>query len=375
MEFIINREYFTKAISDVMKAVSSKTTFPILTGIKLIAETDRIILIGSNADITIKRTIPQISDNQKIFEVLKAGSVVVSAKIMSEISKKLPGDIHLSLNHDQTVTLQSEEIKTKLTIFNGEDYPTIPEVTKTKSVTIKSDILLEMIKQTAFASSKNESRPVLTGVNFSFQENVLTCVATNSHRLAMKTYKVNSGLTGSFIVPSSTLLELTKLFGNQPTDIEIYASDTIILFTSQNLSLYSRLIEGVYPNVSGLIPEETTTIVTVNTRELLSGMNRASLFASEWKNNNIHLQIHDGSKIKMSSKSSEMGQIEETQGIKRITGDTELHITIDGNFMMDALKVIQEDEVKLCFNGTMRPILVLPVGNDSQLQLISPVRS
>ncbi|WP_456276345.1 DNA polymerase III subunit beta [Bacillus sp. AK128] len=375
MEFKINSDYLNKAIVDVTKAVSSKTTLPVLTGIKIIAKTDHIMLIGSNSEIIIERKVPECSDGGRMLEVFQTGSVVIPAKYFSEITKKLPGDIYIKAKHDHTVTIQSEDIISKLNGFSGEEFPSLPELQASQYFRVTSDQLVEMIKQTVFATSKNETRPVLTGVNFSFEEDLLTCVATNSHRLALRKCEVSSELRGSFIVPSSALHEFVKLFGSNKTDINIFANETTILFKSHNLSLYSRLIEGVYPNVSSLIPEETSTIITLDTNQLLRGIDRASIFASEWKNNNINFRLSEGSKIIMATKSTEMGQIEETQPVKKILGDGELTITLDGNFMMDALKAIKEVEVQLCFQGTMRPILVIPVGNDSYLQLISPVRS
>jgi DNA polymerase III subunit beta len=375
MEFKINNDYFNKAISEVSKAVSSRTTLPILTGIKITAEPEGLTLIGSNSDIVIERTLPRSSDGENMLEVFKTGSVVISAKYLSEITKKLPGDIYIKAKENQSVIIQSNEIVTKLNGLNGEEYPALPEAHLSNKFKMNSDDLIDMIKQTVFAASKSETRPVLTGVNFSFQDSVLTCVATNSNRLALKKYHVETNLSGSFIVPSSSLIEFMRLFGSYKTEIDIYATETNIVFKSNTISLYSRLIEGVYPNVSGLIPEQSSTIITLDTKQLLKGIDRASLFASEWRNNNINLQVTDKSRITIYSKASEMGQIEETQYINDISGDAELNITLDGNFMMDALKAIKEDEVKLCFNGSMRPILVLSVGNDFQLQLISPVRS
>ncbi|MFD2042929.1 DNA polymerase III subunit beta [Ornithinibacillus salinisoli] len=373
MELKINKDHFHKAILDVSKVVSSRTSLPILTGIKIVAKDDSLTLIGSNSDIFIERTIPKVSNGINMFEVYQTGSVVISAKYLGEIIKKLPEDIDLKVNENQTVTIKSGEVISKLNGLMAEEYPSLPEIDLRNNIRITSGDLLEIIKQTVFAASKNETRPVLTGVNFTFQKDLLTCVATNSQRLALKKYKVKSNVEGSFIVPSTALTEILKLFSHESV-INLYATETNMLFKSHTISVYTRLIEGSYPNTSGLIPNDSKTIVTLDTKQLLKGIDRASLFGSE-RNNNITFQINDKSKINISSKSSEMGQIEEMQYIKNITGNEEIRITLDGNFMMDALKVIKEDEVSLHFNGSIRPILILPIGNESQLQLISPVRS
>jgi DNA polymerase III subunit beta len=375
MEFKINNDYFNKAISDVSKAVTSKTPNPILTGIKMVAKANSLTLIGSNSDIVIEREIPKASEGLNMLEVYKTGSVVISAKYLSEIIKKLPNDIYIKVNENQLVTIQSEEIITRLNGLNATEYPTLPEFKLSNKIRIASNVLLNIIKQTVFAASKSETRPVLTGVNFYFQKDLLTCVATNSQRLSLVNHKIQSDLNGSFIVPSTSLIEFSKLISSYTKDIDIFITETNILFKSNSTSLYSRLIEGSYPNISGLIPQQSSTIVTLDTKQLLSGVERASIFASDWRNNNINFRIEDKSKIKISSKSSGMGQIEEIQYIKNISGEAELNVSLDGNFMMDALKRIKEGEVSLSFNGSMRPILIVPIRNDSHVQLISPVRS
>lgn len=375
MEFIIDNECFNKSISDVNKAVSLKTPFPILTGIKITAYDNCLILVGSNSDIVIEKVIPLTIDGIKVLEIYNAGSVVISAKYLSEIVKKLPDKIHLKVNEKRLVTIQSNEIVTNLHGFNSEEYPSLPLIDEAEYIKISSVELNEIIKQTVFAVSKSESRPVLTGVNMSFKDNQLTCVATNSQRLALRELAIESNVNGSFTVPGTSLNELTKLINNESGVIHIFVIDSYMVFKTNAVSLFSRLIEGNYPNISGLLPNNSKTIITLNTNQLLKGIDRACLFASEWKNNNVYLEIKDGSKIRISSTSSEIGKIEETQTIKAISGETDLSISLDGSFLMDALKVIKEEEIRISFGGPMRPILIEPIDNSSYLHLISPVRS
>ncbi|MBH9964857.1 DNA polymerase III subunit beta [[Bacillus] enclensis] len=375
MELSINSECFHKAISEVSKAVSLKTPFPILTGIKITAEEDALVLIGSNSDLIIEKKIPLTIDGARVLEVKQTGSVVVTAKYISEIVKKLPGDIHVKADGKQLITLQSGEIITSLKGFPSEEYPNMPVIDESSPIRIPGTELLEMIKQTAFAVAKNESRPVLTGVNLFFKENHLTCAATNSHRLALRELKIDSNIRGSFIIPSTSLNELVKLIPGETEIIHIFLSDSYIVFKTADSSLFSRLIEGNYPNVSALIPKDSKTVITLDTKQFLKGIDRACLFASEWKNNNVHLEIINGTRLKISSTSSEIGRIEETQPFKNIEGGSELSISLDANFMIDSLKAIKEEEINVSFGGSMKPVLIEPVRNPSCLHLISPVRS
>lgn len=375
MEFIIDNEWFYKAISDVNKAVSLKTPFPILSGIKIIAYNDSLVLIGSNSDIVIEKVIPLTSNGVKVLEVHKAGSVVIPAKYLSEIIKKLPAKVQFRVNEKQVVTIQSGEIVTNIFGFNSDQYPKLPQIDETDYIKIPNTELIEIIKQTTFAVSKSESRPVLTGVNMSFKDNHLSFAATDSHRLALRELRLESNIHGSFIVPSASLNELTKLINNDNGEVRIYVTDNYMVFKTSSFTLFSRLIEGNYPNITGLLPKNSKTTITLDTAQLLRGIDRACLFASEWKNNNVQLEIIDGKKIKISSNSSNIGGIEETQNIKLINGETDLTISLDGSYLINALKVINEEEIRLSFGGSMRPVLIEPINNPSYIYLISPVRS
>lgn len=375
MEIIIDNEWFYKVISDVNKAISSKTPFPILSGIKMIAYNDSLVLIGSNSDIVIEKVVPLTLNGVKVLEVHKPGSVVIPAKYLSEIIKKLPAKVHLRVNEKQVITIQSEEIVTKLFGFNSEQYPKLPQIDETDFIKIPSNELIEIIKQTAFAVSKSESRPALTGVNMSFKDNHLSFAATDSHRLALRELKLESNIHGSFIVPSSSLNELTKLINNDNGEVRIYVTDSYMVFKTSSFTLFSRLIEGNYPNITGLFPKNFKTTITLDTAQLLLAIDRACLFASEWKNNNVQLEIIDAKRIKISSHSSNIGGIEEIQNIKEINGESDLTISLDGSYLINALKVIKEEEIRLSFGGSMRPVLIEPINNPSYNYLISPVRS
>ncbi|MFB7142908.1 DNA polymerase III subunit beta [Gottfriedia sp. NPDC056225] len=375
MKFYIEKDYFNQAISDVSRVISLKTTIPILTGIKILANSQGLTLIGSNSEIIIERTVPTEINGVKILEVYQPGSIVVSAKYLSDLVKKLPDNIEITVNENQLMTIQSAEIITHINGFNSEQYPLLPLINNEDHIKIPIAEIIEMIRQTAFAVAKNESRPVLTGVNMSIMENKLNCVATNSHRLALKELQIDSFMNGSFIVPSSSLNEVVKLFNSDSGDMNLFISENYIVFKSKLISLYSRLIEGRYPEVASLIPNEVKTIITLDTKQLLKGFERASIFASEWKNNNVYLEIIEGSKLKISSHSSEIGKIEETQIIKNLNGQTELSISLDGNYMIEALKVIKDEEVTISFGGSMKPFIIKPVNNNTHLHLISPVRT
>lgn len=374
MKFTVDQKVFSKALSDVGRAVTQKSLVPILSGIKVIAEDEGITLIGTNSDIIIKRFISRDITSRNI-SIEQIGSAVVSERYFTELIRKLPEDVHIEVSDTQVIKVRSGDIFTQLNGFRADEYPQLPEIDQTNLIGMDANELKEIIKQTVFATAKNETRPVLTGVHFTFSNDKLTAVATNSQRLASRINEVHVSKETSFIVPSSSLNELVKQISDYSGIVKMYSADGYILFETDEISLYSRLISGQYPNTSKLIPNEQKTVLTLDREILVKGIDRACLFASEWKNNNISLSIKNR-KLCISSGSSEMGSIQELQEIKDLSGDDDLKISIDGHFLKEALHTIMDEEINIKLNGSMRPIVIESTHQTSSyLHLISPVRS
>ncbi|MGE7855171.1 DNA polymerase III subunit beta [Bacillus sp. AFS033286] len=375
MEFIVNHKHFTQALSEVSKAISTKALIPILSGIKITADQSGITLIASNSNIFIEKFIPISIEDEQITTILKAGTIVVPAKYFIEIIKKMPNDIVIKSKNEQTITIQSAEITLNLNGFPADEFPNVPLIDNHTEIQIETEQLIEVFKQTVFAVAKNESRPVLTGVHIELDHNKLICAATDSHRLAIRETLVSTNVKANCIVPSSTISELLKLMNSNSKLVYIYFSESHIVFTFGTTTLYSRLIEGKYPNISSLIPNEFQTVIHIDRKKILQGVDRSSLLASEWANNNVNLEIINESTIKIYSNDSQVGKIAETQQIDVIQGETQLNISFDGRFMVDALRVIKEETVTLSFGGSMRPILIEAGEQSAAVHLISPVRA
>ncbi|NWK69664.1 DNA polymerase III subunit beta [Bacillus paramycoides] len=375
MEFIVKHKQFTQALSEVSKAISTKTLIPILSGIKITANQSGITLIASNSNIFIEKFIPSSIEDEQIATIFKAGSIVVPAKYFIEIIKKMPSDILIKNMNEQILTIQSDEITLNLNGFLANEFPNVPYIDEHAKIQVEAEKLIEVFKQTSFAAAKNESRPVLTGVHIVFDHNKLVCAATDSHRLALREILISSHAKANCIIPSSTISELLKLMNNNSNFVYIYLSESHIIFKFGTITLYSRLIEGKYPNISSLIPHEFQTVINLDRKKILQGVDRSSLLASEWANNNVNLEIIDESTIKISSNASQVGKISETQQIDTIHGQKQLNISFDGRFMVDALKAMKEDIVTLSFGGSMRPILIEAGEQSAAVHLISPVRA
>ncbi|MGN4819005.1 DNA polymerase III subunit beta [Bacillus cereus group sp. MYBK139-2] len=375
MEFIVNHKHFTQALSEVSKAISTKAIIPILSGIKITANQSGITLIASNSNIFIEKFIPSSMDDEQITTTLKAGTIVVPAKYFIEIIKKMPSDIVIKSKNEQIITIQSEEITLNLNSFPVNEFPNVPQIDDHAEIQIETKQLIDAFKQTVFAVAKNESRPVLTGVHIELDHNKLICAATDSHRLAIRETLISTNVKANCIVPSATINELLKLMNSNLEFVSIYLSESHIIFTFGTTTLYSRLIEGKYPNISSLIPNKFQTVINIDRQRMLQGVDRSSLLASEWANNNVNLEIVNESTIKVSSNASQIGKISETQQIDAIHGEKQLHISFDGRFMVDALRAIKEETVTLSFSGSMRPILIEAGAQSAAVHLISPVRA
>lgn len=371
VKITIMSEVFHQALGDVVRAVSTSTPMPVLTGVHLVATEEGLTLVGSDSDLIITRELPAEAG---MLDVEQPGAIVLPARYLAEIVKKLSGPIHLQLIDDMTADIRCGEIKTKLKGFPSDDYPKLPVMEESETLQLDASKWMEMLKQTVFAVSKSEAKPVLTGVHISMGEGRLTSVATDSHRLAYRETKIDQHIDRACIVPYQAIGELIKLWDGKTEVVEVAMNEHHIHCRLGETSLYSRLIDGKYPNVSGLIPEGSETLVKMETKQLLKGVDRACLFAGEWKNHNVYITIHDG-RMKLSSAATQLGNIEESQRIMEIEGTEEMKMTLDGKYLMEALRSVKEETVTLQFGGIMKPVIIRPEGNATHLQLISPVRA
>ncbi|MDE3840486.1 DNA polymerase III subunit beta [Bacillus methanolicus] len=377
MKFIIQRDRLAQSVQDVMKAVSSRTTIPILTGIKIAATEEGVTLTGSDSDISIESFIPKKEDGNELVEIIESGAIVLQARFFSEIVKKLPTDtVDIEVqNHLQTV-IRSGKSEFNLHGLDAEEYPHLPQIKEENVFRIPTDLLKMMIRQTVFAVSTSETRPILTGVNWKIENRELTCIATDSHRLALRKAQIETESNESYnvVIPGKSLNELSKILddGNDPIDIVI--TENQVLFKAKHLLFFSRLLEGNYPDTSRLIPTDSKTDVVVNLKEFIQAIDRAALLARDDRNNVVKFSTFDNQLIEISSNTPEIGKVVEEVQAQSIDGE-DLKISFSAKYMMDALKTLEGTEIKVSFTGAMRPFLIRPINDDSILQLILPVRT
>lgn len=377
MRFIIQRDRLVQSVQDVMKAVTSRTTIPILTGIKIVATSEGVTLTGSDSDISIESFIPKEDAGDEIAEIKQTGSIVLQAKFFSEIVKKLPTDtVEMHVENQLQTVIRSGKSEFKLNGLDAEEYPLLPQISEENVFKIPTDLLKALIRQTVFSVSTSETRPILTGVNWRVENGELTCIATDSHRLALRKAHIESETAENYnvVIPGKSLNELSKILDDHNDPVEIVITENQVLFKAKHLLFFSRLLEGNYPDTSRLIPTESKTDIVVGTKEFLQAIDRASLLAREGRNNVVKFTTIEDGIIEISSNTPEIGHVVEEVQSQSIEGEG-LKISFSAKFMMDALKTLEGSEIKISFTGAMRPFIIRPINDDSILQLILPVRT
>lgn len=379
MKFIINRDQLVTSVQDVMKAVSSRTTVAILTGIKIEAHEDGVTLTGSDSDISIERFVPAEEEDHQNVEVLKPGSIVLQARFFSEIVKKLPDtQVEIEVDDRFATRIRSGSSEFNLNGIDPQEYPRLPEIQENSRFSIQADLLKTMIRQTVFAVSTSETRPILTGVNWNIEDGELNCVATDSHRLAARTASVEVSSEGlafsNVVIPGKALSELSKILDDSTELIDIVVTENQVLFKAKNILFFSRLLDGNYPDTSKLIPNDHKTEMVISTKEFLQAIDRASLLAREGRNNVVKFSTMGNEEVEISSNSPEIGKVFEHVSTESLTGE-ELKISFSAKYVMDALKAMDCSEVRIKFTGAMRPFVLTPLEGQTIKQLILPVRT
>jgi DNA polymerase-3 subunit beta len=378
MKFLIQKERLSSSIQDVIKAVASRTTIPILIGIKIDATDEGVALTGSNSDISIKSFIPKEENGTELVDIVEPGSIVLQARFFSEIVRKLPDSIiEIAVDNQFKTIIRSGNAEFVIHGLDAEEYPRLPIIDSENSFTMPADLLITLVKQTAFAVSQSETRPILTGIHWVFENNELIAVATDSHRLALKkaTLQTATNLAYNIVIPGKSLSELIKVLeDNNQAVVEIFVTTNQILFKAKNLLFYSRLLEGNYPNTAKLIPTDNKTKVKINTKEFLQAVDRASLLAREGKNNVVKFTTMEQNMIEITSYTPEIGKVVEKVKSLSIEGE-EIKISFSAKYMIDALRAIDGSEATIYFTGTMRPFVIKTDQDETILQLILPVRT
>lgn len=366
MKFTITREQFQEGLVAVAASVPAKTTLPVLSNILLEATKEGLRLSGTDLDIAVSTTVPASVDQE--------GSITLPARKLVEIVRELPSaSIRFTAAGEQRVTMECGKSKFKLLGLSREEFPAFPTVKFDGGWKSDAKELHKLISHVAFAASTEESRPILNGVLWELRPEKMRMVATNGHRLARMDVPVSGSKTqADLIVPPKALEQIRRLFGADD-QVEIARSDNHLGFRSATTQVYTRLIEGPYPNYEQVIPRENDKFATADKSALTAALRRMSTVASD-QTHRIRMAFSSGG-CKLSVQTPDLGEAQEELTVT-YEGDP-LEIGFNATYLLEILKFIPTDEVRLTFKSPERAATCEPVGWDdpaSFLTLVMPLR-
>lgn len=386
MKFTCSQESLLHGIQVVQKGISNKIGLPIYSGILFeVSDDNKVHLFATDLEIGIDCYIPA--------QVIESGSVVIPSRIISELIRKFPeGNIEIESSDNNITTIRENNSNYKILGFSGEEFSNFPEMKIESKIRLKQKTFKETIYQTIFAASKDESRSFLNGALFKISDKKIEVVTTDSHRLSVKNIRVSDiekTSTDEFevIVPYRALAELLKLLSDdEDVFIEIRVGEKQIIFIlypdsqKNSIRLYSRLIEGQFPDYHQIIPNSFKTEIKVNTNDFKDKMERISLFVKEDLNTvKIKTANIEGDKIEercemiLKVESPTIGEASEK--ISCFKKGDDIIITFNCKYILDVLRVINTNNVLIKLNDPLNPVIITPEKDKNYLYVLMPVRS
>lgn len=362
MKIKVEQRKLAKHINIAQKGISSKTTLQILDGILLEAKNNRLKITGTDLEISIETFLN--------CEILEEGAIVVNSRIFGDIIKKLPNSSITIEVENENINIKCENSEFNIAGSPGEDYPDLPIVAKKDSLELPMDIFKDIIRQTVFATTEDETRPSLTGVLAESNKDIISFVALDGYRLALKKLDLDSDLEFKIIIPGKSLNELNKILDSSEEDFKISISPGHVIFDIGDTIVYSRLLEGQFFNYKDIIRDEHKTKVIVNKDEFRRSLERASLLSKEEKANLVKLTVGENQIIIRSN--SEIGNVYEEVDSQQDGED--LNIAFNSRYLLEGIRTIESEEIELNFIGSLNPCIIKGLDDENYTYLVLPVR-
>ena len=327
MIFTCEKQKILEGISIVQKAITGKSTMPILEGIYIKANKSILTLIGSDMDVSIQTYVEAI--------IIEEGSIVIDAKIFGEIIRKLPNStVKIETIENQLIKITCEKSVFDVVYMNTNEFPELPEINENLKISVNQNILKNMIKGTSFAIAQDETRPILQGILFEVKNKNLNLVALDGYRLAIKSEFLDTDIDMEVVIPGKTLNEVSKILEDIEDIVDITFTNNHILFNLERTKIISRLLEGKFINYNSLLPQEHKLLVNVNRQELQNAIERASLMAKDGNTNLIKLDLQQDNLIITSN--SQLGKVREEISIK-LQGE-EIQIAFNSRYLVRCIE-------------------------------------
>ena len=365
MKLICDGLDLADAVLKVIKATATKTTNPILEGIKLVAEGECLKLSATDLELMIETTITA--------DVKIEGVVVVPGKFFSEYVRKLTNEqITIESCENNQLKLSYTDSEGYMQCLNADEFPNIQKISNEQYFEIDKKNFVDAINKTIFSVSLDDSRPLFKGCNFEVEDDALTVVALDGYRMSVVKKRISySTNKTSFVVPAKSLSEITKVIDDKDENIKVYYQKQFVMIEQDGAVIISRLLDGEFINYRNLITQaDFTTIATVNKKQLEDALDRTSLLARVEKNNIAKFEIKDKNLGILSN--SEIGNIHENVTISLNGAD--LVTAFNSRYFIECMKVINDEFINLNFTTAIAPCIVKPCAGDEFLFLILPVR-
>ncbi len=363
MKIRCDRKTLIEAISKVQGAVGTNATLPALEGILFSAANGYLTMTCYNMDMGITTAIEA--------NVEQGGDLILSARYFSEIVKKMPGDdIFLESDENLMCTVKSGHSKFAIVGMNANEFPELPALSDGISFSFHSELLDNMVRMTRFATAKTDDKPVYTGILCQLEQGKITMVAVDGYRLAIRKENITNDIDLKFIVPEKTLSEILKLLPEKDSQIQISVGKRHIIFEIGHILVVSRLLEGDFIDYKTAVPPNHTTTVMVETKTLLDSIDRVALLINDRAKVFIKCIFDDG-QIKASCESA-IGNADDRIDAQ-IDGDR-IEIGFNSRYLLDALRAVETDMVRIEMSGPLSPIKILPPEGNDFLFLVLPVR-
>ena len=364
MKFTCDKRELSDALTNLQHAVSVKSTLPVLEGILLRADEGRLRLFAYDLEIGMTTEIVAV--------VAEPGAIVLGAKLFTDLTRKLPGErVELITDEKLLTTIRSGASEFTVVGIAAGDFPELPSVGDGVRCSLPQDVLLGMIRQTLFAVSQDDSKPVYMGAKFEMDEKALRIVAVDGNRLALRTEPIPQTSPMSFIVPGKTLGELMKLLDpNAQEPVGLSVGRRHILFELGGYTILSRLLEGEFLYFRTVLGRAATTTTRVSVRPFLESVARASLLISDRLKSPLKC-VFEGDRIKVVCSTSVGKAYDEVPA--RSEGET-VEIGFNNRYLLDALRACECDEVRIELGGPLAPMKIYPPEGEGFLFLVLPVR-
>ncbi len=366
-----NKQVLLNNINIVMKSVASRTTMPILECILIIADRDGLRLISNDLELGIETAnIPA--------EIIELGTIALKANIFADIVRSMPCDsITISVNENYFATITSDKTEFTIAGQNGEDFPKINKIEKENKYTIQASIFNNMIKQTKFSVSGDDTKPILTGELLEVKNQQFNVVAADYFRVSFRKTFVDLELNKDFkdmevVVPAKTLTEIIKILPDKGDDLlNLYFDENHILFEMESCIMVSRLLEGEFLKYEPIFTEDHTTKIKISKIELLDSLKRAMLVNRDLKRTTVRLEIKSDETL-MITANAELGNSKEELKID-LQGQP-LNISFNTKYLIDALRVIDDEVIIIQFMSPLSPCIIKPAETDEFKYLILPLK-